>query len=305
MSLSIVISAYNEEKKIEDCLKSAIFADEIIFVDNTSSDKTVEIAKKYTSKIFVRQNNLMLNVNKNFGFGKAKGDWILSLDADERVSPELAKEVQDEIGNLKLEIGNSGIAGYWIPRKNIIFGKWIKHTGWYPDYQLRLFKNSKGRFAEKHVHEMIEIEGETKRLTNPMIHYNYDNVSQFLHKLSVIYGPNEAENLIKKGIKVAAKDAIIFPTQEFLKRFFAQDGYKDGLHGLTLSLFMAFYHFVVFAMIWEKQKFQDEEGNILGETEKQIKKSYKEIMFWFLDKKSQETKNLFSKFLLKIKKRIN
>ena len=300
MSLSIVISAYNEEKKIEDCLKSAIFADEIIFVDNTSSDKTVEIAKKYTSNIFVRQNNLMLNVNKNFGFSKAKGDWILSLDSDERVSDELQKEIKTAVSNKQ-----SAISGFWIPRKNIIFGKWMEHSGWYPDYQLRLFKNGKGRFAEKHVHEMIEIEGETKRLTNPMIHYNYDNVSQFLHKLSVIYGPNEAENLIKKGIKVTAKDAIVFPTQEFLKRFFAQDGYKDGLHGLTLSLFMAFYHFVVFAMIWEKQKFQDEEGNILGETEKQIKKSYKEIMFWFLDKKSQETKNLFSKLFLKIKKRIN
>lgn len=298
MSLSIVISAYNEEKKIEDSLRSSSFADEIIFVDNTSLDKTVEIAKKYTSKIFVRPNNFMLNVNKNFGFSKAKGDWILSLDSDERVSPELAREIKDKIGN-------SGVAGYWIPRKNIIFGKWIKHTGWYPDYQLRLFKNAKGRFAEKHVHEMIEITGETKKLTNPMIHYNYDNVSQFLQKMSIIYAPNEAENLIKKGIKVSLKDGISFPTEEFLKRFFAQEGYKDGLHGLVLSLLMAFYHFVVFAMIWEKQKFQDEERNILAETEEQIKKSYKEIMFWFLDKKSQETKNLLSKLLLKIKKRIN
>lgn len=99
--LSVVISAFNEEKKIEDCLKSVSFADEIIFVDNSSTDQTLKIAKKYNSKIFTRENNPMLNINKNFGFSKAKNDWILSLDADERISPELAKEIQSSIINHK------------------------------------------------------------------------------------------------------------------------------------------------------------------------------------------------------------
>ena len=145
MKLSVVISAYNEERMIEDCLKSARFADEIILVDNQSTDKTTEIAKRYTNKIFFRTNNpLMLNLNKNFGFTKATGDWILSLDADERVS----KELKEEINNIIHQ--SSAIShqqsGYLIPRKNIIFGKWIQHGLWYPDDQLRLLRKGKGKF---------------------------------------------------------------------------------------------------------------------------------------------------------------
>src|SRR3989344_5797566 len=133
--LSVAISAFNEERKIEDCLKSVSFADEIIFVDNSSTDQTLKIAKKYTLKVFTRENNLMLNVNKNFGFSKASEEWILSLDADERITDELKKEIKSIIKNNKKDVN-----GFWIPRKNKIFGKWMEHTGWYPDYQLRLLK---------------------------------------------------------------------------------------------------------------------------------------------------------------------
>src|SRR3990167_929092 len=118
-TISVVVSAFNEEKMIEDCLKSVKdLADEVIFIDNTSSDKTVQIAKKYTDKIFVQPNNpIMLNTNKNFGFNKASGQWIISLDADERVTPELANEIKKTINDKRLTINN----GFEIPRKNIIF----------------------------------------------------------------------------------------------------------------------------------------------------------------------------------------
>src|SRR5258708_9271721 len=176
MTLSIVISAYNEEKKIEDCLKSASFADEIILVDNSSSDRTVEIAKKYAPKIFTRPNNPMLNVNKNFGFGKTKSDWVLNLDADERISPELQTEIKKTLKNPSAE-------GYWLPRKNIIFGKWIQSDFWWPDYQLRLFKKNKGKFPEKHVHEYLKVEGETQKLQHPLVHENYSSIDQFIYKM--------------------------------------------------------------------------------------------------------------------------
>src|SRR3989344_6118283 len=127
--VSVVISAYNEEKLLENCLKSVTWADQVIVVDNNSTDDTAKIAKKYADEVYSCPNNLMLNVNKNYGFSKATGDWILSLDADERVTDELKKEITNVVKN-------DEIAGYWIPRKNIIFGKWIEHTGWYPDYQL-------------------------------------------------------------------------------------------------------------------------------------------------------------------------
>jgi len=292
ISLSVVISAFNEGEKIKECLKSLSFADEIIFVDNNSTDKTSEIAQKYTSKIFIRPNNPMLNINKNYGFIKASGDWILSLDADERVTPELKEEIkiitnkQDFAQVFGSEAqaqrdDNGAVNGYWIPRKNIIFGKWIKHTGWYPDYQLRLFKKGKGRFPEAHVHEMIDVVGETGRLKNNIIHYNYETIFQFMQKLIYIYASNEANQLLKNGYKFSWQDAIRFPFKEFLSRFFAREGYKDGFHGLMLSILMAFYHFAIFSLIWERLKFiQTGDERLLQETEREFKKSYKELLFW-------------------------
>jgi len=299
--LSVVISAYNEEKKIEDCLKSVSFADEIIFVDSSSTDETVEIAKKYTSRIFTRPNNPMLNVNKNFGFSKAKSEWILSLDADERVTLELKEEIKSTIEQLS----NRTIDGFWIPRKNIIFGKWMQHTGWYPDYQLRLIRRGKGEFPEKHVHEMIVVEGQTERLDNSIVHYNYDTIFQFIQKLINIYAPNEAEQMLEKGYKFAWQDAISLPLKEFLSRFFAREGYKDGFHGLMLSMLMAFYYFVVFAVIWEKQGFKSiDDKDILKKTEAEFSKAHKDILFWMGKERIKQIKNPIKKSAYKLLKRI-
>ncbi|RJQ37722.1 glycosyltransferase family 2 protein [Candidatus Microgenomates bacterium] len=297
--ISVVISAFNEEEKITECLESVKWADEIILVDNESTDKTVEIAKNHTSNIISRKNNLMLNVNKNFGFTKASGDWILCLDADERVSSELKNEIKLTIEK------DTEVMGYFIPRKNIIFTKWIKHTGWYPDYQSRLFKNGKGKFAEKHVHEMIEIEGKTEYLKENLIHYNFESISQFLHKHINIYAPNEVDNIIAGGYKFDYLDAIRFPIKEFLSRFFAREGYKDGLHGLVLSLFMAFYHFIIFAYLWEKQGFPSvEKNNFLQEMRGEFKKINKDIMFWFSNEQTKMIKNPLIKILHKVRKKL-
>ena len=292
--LSVVISSYNEEKKITDCLESVKWADEIIFVDNFSTDKTVEIAKKYTSKIFVKPNNLMLNVNKNFGFSKAQGEWILSLDSDERITAELSKEIKSKIE------GNSKFQGYWIPRKNIIFGKWIQHGGWYPDYQLRLFKKGFGKFPQQHVHEMVKLTGVSGKLVEPITHYNYETIDQFLIKLSTIYTSNEAAQLIKNGYVFSYLDAISFPTKEFLSRFFAREGYKDGLHGLMLSLLMAFYHFIVFAKIWEKKKFISVDEDIVEGVSEEFGKNEKDLKYWFLKIKTGRSKNPLRKLYLKL-----
>lgn len=294
--LSVVISAYNEESKIEDCLKSVSFANEIVLIDGNSIDKTVAIAKKYTSKIFSQSNKLMLNINKNFGFAKATGEWILSLDADERITPALQKEIEESLDK------KSDVNGYWVSRKNIIFGKWIQHAGWYPDFQLRLFKRGKGKFPEHHVHEMIDIEGETDYLTEPMIHYNYETVSQFIQKLDRIYAPNEAEQLLKKGYIFDWTDVIGMPTREFVSRFFARQGYKDGFHGLILSMLMAFYHLVVFAKMWEKEGFKEVNNeHFLAKTEREFKKVHKEFTFWFISEKIKTARNSLNKFWLKVK----
>ena len=298
--LSVVISAFNEKKKIEDCLKSASFADEVIFVDNSSTDQTLKIAKKYTLKVFTRENNLMLNVNKNFGFSKASEEWILSLDADERITDELKKEIKSIIKNNKKDVN-----GFWIPRKNKIFGKWMEHTGWYPDYQLRLFKKDKGKFEEKHVHEMIKLEGESGKLKSPIIHYNYENISQFLRK-TLLYAENEANQLIEKGYNFAWQDSIRFPIKEFISRFFAREGYRNGLHGLVLSLLMAFYHLIIFVNIWEKLKFkQIEDEKFLSKVREEFVKEDKEIFFWFFKISIDKARNPLKKLILRIKSKIS
>ena len=299
--LSVVISAFNEERKIADCLSSVKIADEIILIDNTSTDKTQEISRKFTNKIFTRSNNPMLNVNKNFGFTKAKNEWILSLDADEQIPHDLAEEIRSI-----LKIKNNKINGYWIPRKNIIFGKWIEHTGWYPDYQLRLFKRGKGKFEEKHVHEMIKLDGESDYLKSPMLHNNYENINQFLQKTFFIYAPNEADNLIKNSYKFDWKDSIRFPVKEFLSRFFAREGYKDGLHGLVLSLLMAFYHLVIFVNIWQMERFKEIEGrDLLQETKNEFQKTNKELLFWFSKEQIGKIKNPIKRSIFRIYKKIS
>jgi len=135
----------------------------------------------------------------------------------------------------------------------MIFGKWIQHTGWYPDYQIRLFRRGKGKFAEEHVHEQLTLDEEVGVLKEHLFHLNYISVSQFLYKHFQIYAPNEAENILASGRKVVWQDAIRLPTAEFLRRFFADQGWKDGLHGLVLSFLMASYHLVIFSMVWENR----------------------------------------------------
>lgn len=287
MKLSVVISAFNEEKKIEDCLKSVYFAQEIILIDNSSSDKTSEIAKKYNAKVFVRENNFMLNINKNFGFSKANGDWILNLDADERISPQLQKEILKAVKNPEIN-------GYWIPRKNIIFGKWIEGGLWWPDYQLRLFRRGKGKFPEKHVHEYLKVEGETEKLNSPLIHQNYTSIDQYLYKMLNIYVPSEIKN--RDGIKIQWVDSLRYPVEDFLKTFFLQKGYKDGLHGLVLSLLQAFYMEIVFVKLWEKQGFKKKNPkNFLIQIEKEFKRIGKEFRYWLLTSKISETGNPLKK----------
>ena len=136
-----------------------------------------------------------------------------------------------------------------------MFGKWIKeNTGWYPDYQLRLFRKGKGKYKSQHVHEDLSIEGETEKLKEHLIHHNYDSIWQYVKKI-MIYAPNEAENKLENGYFFSYFDAIRFPLADFLNWFFARKGYKDGFYGLMLALMQAFYHFLVFAFIWEKKGF--------------------------------------------------
>ena len=295
-TLSVVISAYNEEKTLARCLESVRrIADEIIIVDNESSDRTVEIAKKFTDRIFLKPNQLMLNINKNFGFEKATGTWILNLDADEEIPPELASEVK------VITTGKPKYNGYWIKRKNISYGKWIKHGLWWPDRQIRLFKRGFGAFQCVHIHEYVKIDGETGELVEPYIHYNYESVHQYLLKIDRT-SSSEAISLSQMNYPLSWFDAIRFPVSDFVKIYFAQEGWKDGLHGLVLSLFQAFYSFCTFAKYWEMKKFEDIDIE-LSSISHEIQKQKKEVWYWVLTAKIKEAPDFMKNLLFKIQRK--
>lgn len=296
--VSVILATFNEEINIKDCLESVKWADEIVIVDGTSTDKTVAIAKKYTDKIFVRENPAMFHINKQLAIDKATGDWILYLDADERISPELKKEI---LATLKKPTAN----GYWIPRRNIIFGKWIEHAGWYPDRQLRLFKKGEARLPCKSVHEQPVLKGKAGYLKKDLIHYNYRTVAQFVRKLNHLYTENDKNVFLAQGKKISSLDAIRFPKDEFLKRFFLEKGYQDGLHGLVLSLLQAFSALILFAKVWENQGFKEEtESSFYHQAVDEFKKSFADFRYWDLKKRILGEKgSVFKDFWFRIRLR--
>lgn len=295
--LSVVISVHNGEKVLEDCLKSVSWADEIVIVDHESTDETAKLAKKFTKSVFSQPNDpKKIDLQKNYGFKKATGDWILSLDADERVSEDLAKEIREAIDEAVFD-------AYSIPRKNIIFRKWIEHSLWWPDYQLRLFRKGKGEFVDETVHKQLKVEGTVGKLQNPLIHENYQTISQYLQKMDV-YTENEALILVKQNTHFSWIDGLRMPVRDFLKTFFFQEGYKDGFHGLVLSTLQGFYTFLVVAKVWEKNGFREEnDPQFLHTIMKEWEKLQKEVSYWFLTSVIQSSGNVIKKLPYKLKRK--
>ena len=299
MTLSVVVSTHNRSKSLTRTLQSVrAIADEIIVVDSGSIDDTVKTARRFTAHVFSRPNNIMLNVNKNFGFTKATSDWILNLDDDEEVIPALVREIR-----ACLKSAPSNVVGFWIPRKNIIFGRWIQHGLWWPDRQLRLFRRGKALFPEKHVHEYISAVGLTETLTIPFNHYNYDSISQYLEKMHEIYTESEIQKYEQTNYHVMWYDAIRFPVSDFLKIYFAQSGYKDGLHGLVLALLQSFYSFIIFAKLWERSGFVEQNAP-LGEVTRELRRTQKEVSYWITTARMKEATIPFLRLLYKFIRRM-
>lgn len=245
--LTVTIITLNEEKDLPRALRSVkSLADEVIVVDSGSTDKTVEIAKKFGAKVYFRKFDNYSN-QKNYAAQKATGDWILSLDADEEITPKLAKEIRKVIGENRF-------VAYSMPRKNIILGKFIRYTRWQPelDRHIWLWRRDRGRWVGE-VHEEVVVDGEVGRLRNAKIHYQYETIAQFLEMMNR-YSQFEAEERVKKGIKFSYFRLFFDPVYNFLVRFFYRLGFLDGWRGFVLSYLMAIYHLEVWIKIWEKQK---------------------------------------------------
>lgn len=247
MKLSVTVITLNEEQDLPRALLSVKnIADEIVLVDSGSRDETVEIAKKLGAKIFTRKFDNYAN-QKNFANNKTAGDWILSLDADEEISQELGEEIIKAINNNKYE-------AYSIPRKNIILGKFIKHSRWQPelDRHVWLFQKGKGEWKGS-VHEEFAVEGRVGRLENFKIHYQYKTVREFLNMMNK-YSDLEAGERVKSGGRFSLFRFFFDPFYNFVVRYFYRLGFLDGRRGFILSYLMAMYHFELWIKVWEKSK---------------------------------------------------
>lgn len=274
-SISVVINTLNEEKNLAKALNSVKdLADEIVVVDMHSTDKTVEIAEKYNAKIYLHKNIGYVEPARNFAISKARSDWILILDADEEIPLRLFKKIKELINNPKADY-------FRIPRKNIIFGKWVKYSRWWPDYNIRLFKKNSVSWSDE-IHSIPITQGQGADLEAKedlaIIHYNYSSIEQYLERMNR-YTTIQADSLILQGYKFIWKDLIAKPIEEFLGRYFSGEGYKDGLHGLSLSLLQAFSEVVLYIKLWQKEKFQAQ-SMTLDESVKEFEKAGKDFNWW-------------------------
>lgn len=243
--ISITIITLNEEQNVRTCLESVRWADEILVSDSGSGDKTVEICKEYGAKVF-NDEWLGFGKQKNLIAGRARNNWILNIDADERITSDLRKEIEDVFNN-------GGCDGYNIPRKNFFGDKWIKHCGWYPDYNLRLYKKDKAQFNERNVHEAVQVDGKIGCLKNPLEHHTYKDVSDYLKRMDR-YSTLAAEEMSKNGKSAGLSDLIFRPCFTFFKMFFLQKGFLEGYNGIILSGLYAAYTFSKYAKLWEMSK---------------------------------------------------
>ncbi len=238
VKLAGVILAKNEAQHIEACIESLKWTDEVVvFESGNSTDNTVELAEKVGATViqhpfedFARQRNAALKA--------VDAEWVLFVDADERVSDTLATEIQEVLKKPQH-------LGYWIPRHNYIFGKLTRHTGWYPDYQMRLLKRDAAQYdPERRVHELVILANgeEGGKLENPLTHYNYQNLKHFI-RTQRMYAKFDAQILYEEGIRPKFRNFILQPIRQFKWRFFTLKGYKGRWHGFLLSVLMGWNEF--------------------------------------------------------------
>ncbi len=250
--LSVVIVAWNEEKNLPRAVSSVRkVADEIVVVvDEASSDETLNVAKKLKAKVFTHPHTGIVEPMRNFSISKAAGDWILLLDADEEITSELTTYIKKVMASNKADY-------FRIPRKNLIFGEWIKSEHWWPDYVYRLFR--KGHITwEDAVHSIPFTKGRGEDVPAKedlaIVHHNYDSISQFIDRQNR-YTDYQLQTLIDQGYSFAWSDVLTKPMAEFLRQYFARRGYTQGLHGLALAILLAFSEATLYLKLWPHSGF--------------------------------------------------
>ncbi len=245
--LSVVVITKNEENNVRECLDSVSWADEIIVVDAGSTDLTVDIVKEYSKKVFSRPWD-GYGAAKNFGIAQCSGEWVLSIDADERITPELRDEILGHFEN-----NDQKISAFSVPRRANFLGKWIYHCGWYPGRITRVFRRSKGRFTEEKVHERLEIDGLIVPLKSDLLHYTDPDLKSYFDKFNK-YTSLAAEELMDRGKKFSLIKLIANPVWIFFRMYILKRGFLDGIPGFILCVLSANYVFTKYAKLWEHSK---------------------------------------------------
>jgi glycosyltransferase involved in cell wall biosynthesis len=263
VTLSVAILTHNEQKHIGECIASVRdFADELLVLDDYSTDRTADIARKMGARVESRKLDNFPN-QRNTAIALARGDWIFFIDADERATPAVGHEIREVIADRDSQSaigGQSSSVGFWIPRRNIILGKEIRFAGWSPDYQPRVLKKGCARFdPTREVHELVLWDGEVGYLRKPLIHYNYETLAQFRAK-QIKYTRYEAQVWFAEGKRAHGRGVIGQPVREFFRRYVSLQGWRDGGHGLLLSGLMAYYAFVRWQMLREMQTRRHEDA---------------------------------------------
>jgi glycosyltransferase involved in cell wall biosynthesis len=244
MSVSVCVICFNEESNLRRCLDSVSWADEIVVVDSMSDDNTVEIARSYGVQLYQREWSGYVD-QKNHALSKANEEWVLSLDADEEVPEALRSEIQEAV------VRPAAMNGYRIPRRSYYQGRWINHSGFYPDRQLRLFRKALGRWTGGRVHERMEVQGSVGDLKNDLLHYPYqDSLSGLLRKTDA-FTSLMAEDLYDRGKRYHLWKLIARPGMKFLEVYFLKLGFMDRVPGLIIATLSAFAMFVRYAKLRE------------------------------------------------------
>jgi glycosyltransferase involved in cell wall biosynthesis len=244
--VTVYMLTFNEARQIRAVFESVKWADEIIVVDSFSTDGTVEIAREFGAKI-ISEKFCGFGRLRNFALDAAQNDWIFSIDADERCTPELAREMREELSAPRFD-------AYHVPRKSHFLGRWMKHCGWYPDYrQPQLFNRTRLRYNEELVHESYTLHGHLGYLREHVLQYPWDTLEIATAKLQR-YSTLMAQRYAEAGKRASLAKMLLSPVAMFLKVYLAQQGFRDGRHGLVLATLYAYYTFLKYAKLWELQK---------------------------------------------------
>ena len=245
-ALSVAIITLNEEHRLPACLESVVWADEVVVCDSGSTDHTVRIAQQHGARTF-EDTWRGFSGHKNLAVERCQHPWVLVLDADERVTADLRREIEGVL------VDPGALDGYLVPRRNYFLGQWIRGGGWYPDKSVRLFQKQRGRFAERAVHETVLVDGRVGSLLAPLEHFTYDSIGDFLARMGR-YAILAGDELYAAGRRVRLRDVTLRPGWTFLRMYLLQRGFIDGWRGLLLAGLYACYTFAKYAHLWEQER---------------------------------------------------